>query len=160
MWNRPHLLILDEPTNFLDRDSLGALSNAIRDFGGGVVMISHAEEFYKPLCSEQWLVEAGKLTCDGEAEEKKLKIGKKKREGKSKGRGQDHRFHQRGGQIQEPQGLLGQEPVEERHPNVGEKGREARLPRDAQITRRAQGQDHAGHARARGRAVTRSRHES
>merc|ERR1719498_428718 len=32
MWNRPHLLILDEPTNFLDRDSLGALSNAIRDF--------------------------------------------------------------------------------------------------------------------------------
>ena len=84
MWNRPHLLILDEPTNFLDRDSLGALSNAIRDFGGGVVMISHAEEFYKPLCSEQWLVEAGKLTCDGEAEDKKLKIGKKKREAKVK----------------------------------------------------------------------------
>ena len=56
----------------------------IRDFGGGVVMISHAEEFYKPLCSEQWLVEAGKLTCDGEAEDKKLKIGKKKREAKVK----------------------------------------------------------------------------
>lgn len=84
MWNRPHLLILDEPTNFLDRDSLGALSNAIRDFGGGVVMISHAEEFYKPLCSEKWLVEGGVLTIDGEAADKKLKIGKKKREAKAK----------------------------------------------------------------------------
>jgi elongation factor 3 len=84
MWNRPHLLILDEPTNFLDRDSLGALSNAIRDFGGGVVMISHAEEFYKPLCSEKWLVAGGVLTIDGEAADTKLKIGKKKREAKAK----------------------------------------------------------------------------
>jgi len=84
MWNRPHLLILDEPTNFLDRDSLGALSNAIRDFGGGVVMISHCEEFYKPLCNEQWMVEAGQLTCSGEATETKLKVGKKKREAKAK----------------------------------------------------------------------------
>ncbi|KAJ6150925.1 hypothetical protein N7470_007519 [Penicillium chermesinum] len=45
MWNNPHLLVLDEPTNFLDRDSLGGLAVAIRDFKGGVVMISHNEEF-------------------------------------------------------------------------------------------------------------------
>lgn len=35
MWNNPHILILDEPTNFLDRDSLGGLAVAIRDFKGG-----------------------------------------------------------------------------------------------------------------------------
>ena len=85
MWNETSPVDSGRADELLrSRDSLGALSNAIRDFGGGVVMISHAEEFYKPLCSEQWLVEAGKLTCDGEAEDKKLKIGKKKREAKVK----------------------------------------------------------------------------
>ena len=153
MWNRPHLFILDEPTNFLDRDSLGALSNAIRDFGGGVVMISHAEEFYKPLCSEQWLVEAGKLTCDGEAEDKKLKIGKKKTRGKSQGRSQDHRFHQRGGQISKSKDFWGKNLSKKDIRTWAKKVATARLPGDAQVTGRAQGQDHAGHARARGRAV-------
>lgn len=41
MWNCPHLLVLDEPTNYLDRDSLGALADSIKLFEGGVVMISH-----------------------------------------------------------------------------------------------------------------------
>ena len=35
LWNLPHLVILDEPTNFLDRDSLGALASAIKEFKGG-----------------------------------------------------------------------------------------------------------------------------
>jgi len=84
MWNRPHLLILDEPTNYLDRDSLGALANAIRDFGGGVVMISHAKEFYAPLCNETWDVADGACVISGESVDKELKVGKKKREAKSK----------------------------------------------------------------------------
>lgn len=41
MWNNPHVLVLDEPTNYLDRESLGALAGAIKDFGGGVIMITH-----------------------------------------------------------------------------------------------------------------------
>lgn len=41
MWNNPHMLVLDEPTNYLDRDSLGALASAIMEFQGCVVMISH-----------------------------------------------------------------------------------------------------------------------
>jgi elongation factor 3 len=41
MWCQPHLLVLDEPTNYLDRDSLGALAAGINDFNGGVLMISH-----------------------------------------------------------------------------------------------------------------------
>ena len=61
MWNNPHLLVLDEPTNFLDRDSLGGLAVAIRDFKGGVVMISHNEEFVGALASEQWHVIDGRV---------------------------------------------------------------------------------------------------
>ncbi|ETN46097.1 uncharacterized protein HMPREF1541_00281 [Cyphellophora europaea CBS 101466] len=43
-WQRPHLIVLDEPTNYLDRDSLGALSKALKEFEGGVVIISHNAE--------------------------------------------------------------------------------------------------------------------
>ena len=65
MWNNPHLLVLDEPTNFLDRDSLGGLAVAIRDYKGGVVMISHNEEFVGALCPEQWHVVDGRVTHKG-----------------------------------------------------------------------------------------------
>jgi elongation factor 3 len=62
MWNNPHLLIMDEPSNFLDRDSLGGLAVAVRDFKGGVVMISHNEELVGAVCPEQWHVDNGRLT--------------------------------------------------------------------------------------------------
>lgn len=62
MWNHPHLLILDEPTNFLDRDSLGGLAIAIRKWEGAVCMISHNREFVGALCSEEWHVEGGIVT--------------------------------------------------------------------------------------------------
>lgn len=67
MWNNPHLLVLDEPTNFLDRDSLGGLAVAIRDFKGGVILISHNEEFVGALCSEQWHVNDGRVALRGAA---------------------------------------------------------------------------------------------
>ncbi|KAJ8608442.1 hypothetical protein CTAYLR_009594 [Chrysophaeum taylorii] len=56
-WMQPHLLILDEPTNYLDRDSLGALAGAIREFEGGIVVISHNNDFTSALCNETWVVE-------------------------------------------------------------------------------------------------------
>ena len=56
MWNCPHLLVLDEPTNYLDRDSLGALSRAIKEFQGGVLMISHNAEFFGDIAPEVWEV--------------------------------------------------------------------------------------------------------
>ena len=56
MWFCPHLVILDEPTNYLDRDSLGALSRAIKDFEGGVLMISHNAEFFGDIAPEVWEV--------------------------------------------------------------------------------------------------------
>jgi elongation factor 3 len=65
LWNLPHIIILDEPTNFLDRDSLGALASAIKEFKGGIFMISHNAEFYEALCPEKWILESGRLTVMG-----------------------------------------------------------------------------------------------
>ena len=65
MWMEPHVLILDEPTNFLDRDSLGALATAIKSYLGGVIIISHQREFYSALCPEVWSVVDGRCTVSG-----------------------------------------------------------------------------------------------
>ena len=66
MWNNPHILILDEPTNYLDRDSLGALAKGIEEYQGGVVIISHNNEFVSSLCTTEWVMDAGHLTTKGE----------------------------------------------------------------------------------------------
>ncbi|KAJ3219030.1 hypothetical protein HDU67_003020 [Dinochytrium kinnereticum] len=58
----PHVLILDEPTNHLDMDSIDALSVALRDFKGGVAIVSHDERFLDSVCKEVWVCEGGKLT--------------------------------------------------------------------------------------------------
>ncbi|KAG0206515.1 hypothetical protein BGX28_002045 [Mortierella sp. GBA30] len=65
MWNNPHMLVLDEPTNYLDREALGGLAIAIRNWGGAVIMISHNTEFVSALCPEIWAVEQGRLTMEG-----------------------------------------------------------------------------------------------
>jgi len=67
LWNQPHILILDEPTNYLDREALGALAKAIEGFGGGVVIISHNSEFVSTVCKEEWLMDSGHLTTKGES---------------------------------------------------------------------------------------------
>uniref|UniRef100_A0A060TAR3 ARAD1B09042p n=1 Tax=Blastobotrys adeninivorans TaxID=409370 RepID=A0A060TAR3_BLAAD len=64
-WQRPHVIVLDEPTNYLDRDSLGALSKALKEFEGGVVLITHSSEFTKDLTEEVWAVKDGEMTPSG-----------------------------------------------------------------------------------------------
>merc|ERR1712072_607885 len=61
MWLNPHILVLDEPTNYLDRDALGALVLAIEKWGGGIVVISHNAEFCDRICKEKWIMDAGHL---------------------------------------------------------------------------------------------------
>ena len=65
MWGNPHMLILDEPTNYLDRESLAAFVEAINKFEGGVVIISHNSEFTDAICSENWYMDDGVLTVKG-----------------------------------------------------------------------------------------------
>lgn len=67
MWQNPHLLILDEPTNYLDRDGLGALTLAIRDYKGGVLIISHNREFCDGVAQEKWIMQGGKLRIEGDS---------------------------------------------------------------------------------------------
>ncbi|KAG4300833.1 hypothetical protein PCANB_002787 [Pneumocystis canis] len=64
-WLKPHIIILDEPTNYLDRDSLGALSKALKKFEGGVVIVTHSVEFTKNLTEEVWAVQNGQMTPSG-----------------------------------------------------------------------------------------------
>ena len=78
MWNRPHIIILDEPTNYLDRLALGALTQAIKGFHGGVAIISHNSEFTDAICTETWLVEGGTCHTTGEVEDTKLKVKSEK----------------------------------------------------------------------------------
>ena len=70
LWQNPHLVILDEPTNYLDRDGLGALTSAIHEFKGGVVIISHNREFTNAVTTEKWIMEKGRLRKEGASVEK------------------------------------------------------------------------------------------
>ena len=79
MWNCPHLLVLDEPTNYLDREALGALSSALNEWGGSVLMISHSKEFYSSVCKEEWTVADGKVKVAGTSAERKMKAVAKKK---------------------------------------------------------------------------------
>ena len=65
MWNTPHIIILDEPTNYLDRDSLGAMAEAINLYEGGVVIISHNAQFVDQVCPEVWHLENHTLNLKG-----------------------------------------------------------------------------------------------
>merc|ERR1712127_322321 len=67
MWQNPHVLILDEPTNYLDRDGLGALILAIKDYKGGVLIISHNKEFCENVATERWIMKGGYLRIEGES---------------------------------------------------------------------------------------------
>jgi len=58
-WTKPHVVALDEPTNYIDMETLDALVQALGRFKGGIMVISHASEFVNQVCSEIWRVEGG-----------------------------------------------------------------------------------------------------
>ncbi|CAK9157430.1 unnamed protein product [Ilex paraguariensis] len=62
--SNPHILLLDEPTNHLDMQSIDALADALDEFTGGVVLVSHDSRLISRVCddeerSEIWVVENG-----------------------------------------------------------------------------------------------------
>jgi len=60
-WHKPHLLLLDEPTNHLDLDMRDALTIALEEYTGAVVIVSHDRSLIRTVADELWLV------ADGEA---------------------------------------------------------------------------------------------
>ncbi|CAE8718534.1 unnamed protein product [Polarella glacialis] len=65
LWPDPHIVVLDEPTNYLDADALGALTQAIQTFKGGVLVISHNTEFCERCCKEKWAIHEGLVHSEG-----------------------------------------------------------------------------------------------
>ena len=73
-----HLLMLDEPTNFLDSESIDALAEGIEHFDGGVVVISHDFRLIDQVAEEIWVIEDGELEeWDGDIREYKDYLKKK-----------------------------------------------------------------------------------
>ena len=60
--NAPHLLLLDEPTNHLDMDARESLIEAINDFDGAVVLVSHDTHLVKMVADQLWLVAGGNVS--------------------------------------------------------------------------------------------------
>jgi ATP-binding cassette subfamily F protein 3 len=70
IWTRPNLLLLDEPTNHLDLEMRHALTLALQDFEGGVILVSHDRALLRATCDEFVLVADGKATAfDGDLED-------------------------------------------------------------------------------------------
>ncbi|WP_421999428.1 ABC-F family ATP-binding cassette domain-containing protein [Reyranella sp.] len=66
----PHLLLLDEPTNHLDMDARASLVDAINDFDGAVVLVSHDTHLVKMVADQLWVVAGGKVTpFDGDIDD-------------------------------------------------------------------------------------------
>lgn len=71
----PHILVLDEPSNHLDIEAMDALSNALTNFQGGVLMVSHDVTMLQNVCKSLWVCENGtveKFAGDVKAYKKKI----------------------------------------------------------------------------------------
>jgi ATP-binding cassette subfamily F protein 3 len=69
-FDAPHLVILDEPTNHLDIDSRAALVEAINDYSGAVILISHDRYLIEACVERLWLVKDGTVApFDGDLDE-------------------------------------------------------------------------------------------
>ncbi len=70
VWQRPNLLLLDEPTNHLDLDMRQALTEALIDFEGALVVVSHDRHLIRSTTDDLYLVHDGKVEpFDGDLED-------------------------------------------------------------------------------------------
>ncbi len=70
VWQRPNLLLMDEPTNHLDLTTREALSMALNEFEGTVMLVSHDRALLREVCDEFWLVSHGAvLPFDGDLDD-------------------------------------------------------------------------------------------
>ncbi len=70
VWQRPNLLLLDEPTNHLDLQTREALSMALNEFEGTVMLVSHDRALLREVCDEFWLVAKGQVSpFDGDLDD-------------------------------------------------------------------------------------------
>ncbi|WP_374435787.1 ABC-F family ATP-binding cassette domain-containing protein [Inhella sp.] len=81
VWQRPNLLLLDEPTNHLDLQTREALSIALNEFEGTVMLVSHDRALLREVCDEFWLVADGALKpFDGDLDDYQRWLNERARE--------------------------------------------------------------------------------
>jgi ATP-binding cassette subfamily F protein 3 len=61
IWQRPNLILLDEPTNHLDLEMRLALNQALQEFEGSVILVSHDRHLLRSVCDDLWLIDDGKV---------------------------------------------------------------------------------------------------
>lgn len=84
IWRQPNLLLLDEPTNHLDLDMRDALSFALQDFTGGVIMVSHDRAMLRATCDQFLIVADGQVReFDGDLDDYKQWLAQQKNQQKT-----------------------------------------------------------------------------
>merc|ERR1711937_133671 len=63
-WTKPHVIALDEPTNYLDVETVEALVKALTTFRGGIVMIEPKTDFVERICNERWNINDTQVTVE------------------------------------------------------------------------------------------------
>jgi ATP-binding cassette subfamily F protein 3 len=61
-FKKPHVLVIDEGSNHLSMEAVDALVEAVQDFKGGLMVVSHDQYFVSKTCTELWVVDDGKAT--------------------------------------------------------------------------------------------------
>ncbi len=70
VWQKPNLLLLDEPSNHLDVDTREALTRALAEFGGSMLLVSHDRHLLRTTVDSFWIVANGRVeTFDGDLED-------------------------------------------------------------------------------------------
>jgi ATP-binding cassette subfamily F protein 1 len=73
--SRIHLLLLDEPTNHLDLETIDCLITGLKEFSGGIVLISHSEALIEKITNEIWIADGNSITrFDGTFEQYKNQL--------------------------------------------------------------------------------------
>ena len=135
--NAPHLLLLDEPTNHLDMDARASLVDAINDFDGAVVLVSHDTHLVKMVADQLWVVADGKVTpFDGDIDDYQAKLLRERNGGKNGKSGKREREREAAAAVQAP----APEPApkkEQRKQSADTRAKRAPLKKTLETRRRA-----------------------
>lgn len=78
-WNKPSLILLDEPSNHLDMETIESLIRALNQYSGGLVVVSHDEHLITSVCDQIWVCENANVTpFPGDFDDYKKMLQKRK----------------------------------------------------------------------------------